>query len=322
MSSIEKAIERLSKAREKKSDSDEMVAGKDAVSPRKASSEMLADKQSIGKAVNPEAVFPKPSTDDHKPGYKDHGQNRSNTEVNEFRFNFQELSAVGYLTPGSDNKILEEEYRAIKRPVLMNAFGKGAVPIERGNLIAITSSLPGEGKTYTSLNLALSIATELDSTVLLIDGDILKPQLSILLGLEGRRGLTDVLCGSQTEIKDVLLSTQIPKLKILPAGNKFDNSTELLASDAMEQLVIELGNRYQDRIVLFDSPPLLATSEATVLNHLMGQILMVVESGKTPMDAVKDSLSHIDEEKVIGLVLNKTNGHAGRSGYGSYASYA
>ncbi|MEN8178079.1 MAG: XrtA-associated tyrosine autokinase [Pseudomonadota bacterium] len=321
MSSIEKAIERLSKEREKASNTAQVDGVMADATVQHENPGFTAVKEFDGKTDILSDSLKQEELDEVNYSAPIKNREQVNSDDIEYKLNLKELTKAGYLTPESNNKILSEEYRAIKRPILMNAFGKGAAPIERGNLITITSSLPGEGKTYTSLNLALSIATELDSTILIIDGDILNPQLSRFLGLEKKRGLTDVLHDSHTGIRDVMIGTQIPKLKIIPAGNKYENSTELLASDAMEKLVIELGDRYSDRIVLFDSPPLLATSEAAVLNHLMGQILLVVEAGKTPVDAVKESLSHINDEKVIGLVLNKTNGHAGRSGYGSYGGY-
>jgi receptor protein-tyrosine kinase len=235
---------------------------------------------------------------------------------------FSSLSNSQYLVPGCTNKILSEEYRSIKRPIIMNALGKGAAPIKRGNLIGITSSLPGEGKTYTALNLAMSMATELNSTILLIDGDILRFSLSNLLGIENNLGLTDLLIDPTTQVRDVLIQTRLPKLNVIPAGTRSDNSTELLASDAMERLVKELGQRYTDRIILFDTPPLLATNESRVLMHLMGQVLMVVEAGKTSLQALKDSLSFISDNKVVGMVLNKTNNRFGRGGYGGYGGYA
>ena len=235
---------------------------------------------------------------------------------------FSSLSNTRYLVPGCTNKILSEEYRSIKRPVIMNALGKGAAPVEWGNLIGITSSLPGEGKTYTALNLALSMATELDSTILLIDGDILRSSLSNLLGIEKSRGLTDLLIDPTIEVQDVMIPTKLPKLKIIAAGTRSDNSTELLASDGMERLVKELGQRYSDRIILFDTPPLLATNEARVLMHLMGQVVLIVEAGKTSMEALKDSLLHITENKVVGMVLNKTNNRFGKVGYGGYGGYS
>ena len=318
MSSIEKAIERLNKSREvgAKVDRSEVTSSRDqaALEKRAVSALDKAAEKRLGSA-SLNAQEDSSSTESTE-------QNAAAVKQNSLcRLDFTELVKKGYLTPNSTNKVLSEEYRAIKRPILMNAFGKGAAPVERGNLVVVTSSLPGEGKTYTALNLALSIASELDSTVLLVDGDILKPHLSELLGLEKNKGLTDVLRDNGVDVSDVMASTQIPKLKVIPAGSKYEHSTELLASVAMERLVEELGQRYTDRIVLFDSPPLLATSEAFVLNHLMGQIMLVVEAGKTPIDAVRDSISQLDDNKVIGLVLNKTNGQSRSSSYGKYGGY-
>ncbi len=290
MSSIEKAIERLSKAR-----------SENAAEKNERESKNLASSEIKPGSTNERILTPR---------------EKKQPDI----LNLSSLTTTRYLVPGCDNKILSEEYRAIKRPILMNAFGKGAAPVERGNLIAITSSLPGEGKTYTALNLALSMATELNSTLLLIDGDVLRPSLSLLLGIEKHRGLTDLLADAKTQIGDVLMSTSIAKLKIIPAGTNCENSSELLASNGMERLVNELGQRYSDRIILFDSPPLLATNEARILMHLMGQVLIVVEAGKTSIDAVKDSLSHISDNKVIGMVLNKTNNSFGKSGYGGYSA--
>lgn len=294
MSSIEKAIDRLTKAKaEPKAENDERE------------SRMIPTPENIPDKVKVAASLSEQIGSDQ-------------TQILEFN----SLPNTRYLIPGCVNKTLSEEYRSIKRPVLMNALGKGAAPVERGNLVAVTSSLPGEGKTYTALNLALSIATELNSTILLIDGDVLRSSLSKLLGVENKRGLTDLLSDSSMQIRDVLITTQISKFKIIAAGTKFDNSTELLASDGMERLVKELGERYADRIILFDSPPLLATSEARVLMHLMGQVIMVVEAGKTSLEALKDSLSHISDSKVIGMVLNKTNSRFGKGGYGGYGNYS
>jgi protein-tyrosine kinase len=164
----------------------------------------------------------------------------------------------------------------------------------------------------------LSIATELDSTVLLIDGDVLKYSLSRLLGIEKELGLIDLLVSQKCDVSDVIIHTQMPKLKLIGAGTRSEKSTELLASAEMERLLDELARRYSDRIIIFDSPPLLATSEAAVLNHHMGQILVVVEAGQTPVEAIKDSLSRLDQEKAIGLILNKSREGKGANYYGTY----
>jgi len=228
------------------------------------------------------------------------------------------LREQGYLTPEEADGPLAEQYRIIKRPLLMNAFGRGAVPIEGGNLIMVTSSVPGEGKTFTALNLAMSMAMELDHTVLLVDTDVVKPSLTELLGLKGRPGLTDVLAGGEVGLGEVIVRTNVPKLRVIPAGCGRANSTELLASQAMRDLVQELAERYPDRVVVFDSPPLLVASQASVLTYLVGQVVVVVEAGRTPQPVVKEALALVDSSKAVGLVLNKSHERVA----GDYQYYA
>ena len=151
----------------------------------------------------------------------------------------------------------------IKRPLIDNAMGKGATQIENGNLIMITSALPGEGKTYTATNLAMSIAMELDNTVMLVDADVARPNLLKRLGVPPARGLMDVLVDESIELSQVLLRTNVEKLTILPSGTPHPRATELLASDAMINLLADMANRYSYRIIIFDSPPALAASPAS-----------------------------------------------------------
>jgi protein-tyrosine kinase len=299
MSSIEKAIERLAKSKGEQSAS--KVDGAEQASA----------------SVRADAAAVQQNTAEKKPVSRNRDKEGSQ-QAKKIDLDYEALSRIGHIVPHSGNKVLEEEYRIIKRPVIRNALGKGAVPIEHGNLVSVSSSLPSEGKTFTALNLALSIATELDSTVLLIDGDVLKYSLSRLLGIEKELGLIDLLGSQKCDVSDVIIHTQIPKLKLIGAGTRSEKSTELLASTEMERLLDELARRYSDRIIIFDSPPLLATSEASVLNHHMGQILVVVEAGQTPVDAIKDSLSRLDQEKAIGLILNKSREGKGANYYGTY----
>lgn len=228
------------------------------------------------------------------------------------------LKKNGILTPDQERTKFAEEFRMIKRPLLMNAFGKGAAPVARGNMIMVTSAMPGEGKTYNALNLAMSMTMEMDSTVLLVDSDVVKPSLTGQLGLEGYPGLIDLLLDSSMHLGDVIINTDIPRLRVLPAGKKHVRSTELLASEQMNRIATELSERYSDRIILFDAPPLLATTEATVLAHLVGQILLIVEAGKTSEQAVKEAISLLNKDKVIGTVLNKSRGSFGSGYYGGY----
>lgn len=235
------------------------------------------------------------------------------------------LRARGLLSSEDERGHMAEEYRMIKRPLLANAFGPN--PVRKGNLIMVTSSLPGEGKSFSTINLAISIAMELDRTVLLVDADVAKPRLPEYLGFQAEHGLLDVLRHDVRDLSSVIYRTNIDKLSILPAGRSQARATELLASDAMDRLISDLANRYSDRLVLFDSPPLLVTSESSVLASHMGQIVMVVESGKTPKSALREALSRLGETGgVVGLLLNKSavpnaGNYYGYYGYGAYSKY-
>ena len=181
----------------------------------------------------------------------------------------------------------------------------------------VTSSLSGEGKTFTSINLAMSMAMEMEKSVLLIDADVAKPEVSTRLGVQAKAGFTEVLSG-QMRLKDVLIKTDVPNLILLPAGHRHVKATELLASAAMRDLAEELATRYSDRIIIFDSPPLLMTTEARVLAALMGQIVVVVEESRTPQPVVKEALGMLDSCEVVGLVLNKSKRPGGADYYGGY----
>lgn len=216
------------------------------------------------------------------------------------------LKEFGFLTPDSPDQKLAEQYRALKRPVLMNAFSNGPDKVAYSNSVMVTSAVEGEGKTYTAFNVAISMSMERNTTVLLIDSDVIKGSLSRLLGLENSPGLIDLLSEPDLNIADVIVTTDIPRLKVLPAGKPNVHSTELLASADMKRIASELSGRYPDRIIVFDAPPLLATSQAKVLTHFAGQILLVVEAGATPQELVKESVSQLDPNKIIGVVLNKS----------------
>jgi receptor protein-tyrosine kinase len=236
--------------------------------------------------------------------------------------NLARLHRMGVVSPDAEKSKIAEEFRIIKRPLIANAFGQGAARVKRGNLIMVTSSLPGEGKSFCAINLAISMAMEMDRTVLLIDADVAKPRIPEYLGIHADKGLLDVLQDKHLKLSDVMIKTDIAKLTILPAGRTYKRATELLASAAMTRLVEDIGNRYPDRIILFDSPPLLATSESSVLATHMGQIVMVVEAEKTSQEAVREALSHIQSCEVVGMLLNKTTPTPGADYYyGHYGSY-
>lgn len=227
------------------------------------------------------------------------------------------LAKMGMVTPDRPKSTIAEEFRVIKRPLISNAKGLGAAPIDKGNLVMVTSSLPGEGKSFTAINLAVSMAMELDFTVLLVDADFSRPSVLPRLGLPAEKGLMDALVGEVSDLRDVMLRTNIEKLTILPAGMPHARATELIASEAMARLLAEMASRYPDRIIIFDSPPLLATTEARVLATHMGQILVVVEAERTTHGAVTHALSTIEDCPVKMMILNKSRGQTGGLyGYG------
>ena len=185
----------------------------------------------------------------------------------------------------------------------------------------VTSSSPAEGKTFTSINLAVSVAMELDKTVLLIDADIHKPAASDILGVGDRPGLIDVLSSKDVDLASVLVRTDIPSLSLLPVGKERIDANELLSSNAMAALMKELAHRYHDRVIVIDTPPILVANEAAVLSNLVGQVVVVVEAEKTRKTLLDEALSAITlRNKSVGLVLNKSRIRPDRySYYGSYA---
>ena len=226
------------------------------------------------------------------------------------------LAAMGFVTQEAPHSPIANEFRVVKRPLLANAQGQNAASVRKGNLIMISSAMPGEGKSFSALNLAMSIAMEQDSTVLLIDADVANPTQLKLLGLPPAKGLMDVLT-DHLSLSDVILRTNVPKLSILPAGTPHQRATELLASTAMADMVGEMAARYKDRVLIFDSPPLLPTTESRVLAGHMGQIVVVVEAETTTHSALKQALSQLEACPVVMTMLNK----APRSDVGQYYGY-
>ena len=231
------------------------------------------------------------------------------------------LTVAGIINPNSPRSEIADQYRVIKRPLIKNAMGKGASIIANGNLIMVTSALPGEGKSFTSINLAMSIATELDNTVMLVDADVARPSVMRMLGLPDGPGLLDMVLDDTLDMSSVLLKTNIEKLTILPSGTPHPRATELLASDAMIRLLEDMAARYPDRIIVFDSPPLLITTESRVLATHMGQIVLVVNAGKTLQSEVKQAVATIESCPVKLLLLNRASSLF-QGGYGYSYGYS
>lgn len=232
--------------------------------------------------------------------------------------NIERMRQYGIVTPDQGRTQIAEQFRVIKRPLLTNAFNRGPGMIRNGNLIMVTSALAGEGKSFCTVNLAMSIAMEMDRTVLLVDADVARPTVPKILGLGTEIGLLDILQDEKLDLADVLIKTNIEKLTLLTAGRRHSHSTELLASQSMADLLKEMAERYADRVVIFDSPPLLLTSEARVLAGQMGQIVLVVEAETTSQQAVKETLRQIESCDVVNLIYNKARSFSGGEYYGYY----
>jgi receptor protein-tyrosine kinase len=156
---------------------------------------------------------------------------------------------------------------------------------------------------------------------LLVDGDVAKPSISRVFGVESAPGLLDVIEDSSATLSDVILHTDIPRFRLLPAGAPRDGATELLASDRMRDLAHELAHRYPNRIILIDSPPLLATSESMAIGDAVGQVALVVAAGLTSRRSVREALNHFSPEQAVNVILNKQRFATGGGYYGGYGRY-
>ena len=232
------------------------------------------------------------------------------------------LRAAGMLPPVHQEHEIAQQYRRIKRPLINNALGRGVAQLASGNIIMITSAVPGEGKTFMSLNLALSMRLEEDITVLLVDGDVVNPRFTQILGLESRPGLLDLVKDPALSAEMAILPTDLPGLSVLPAGRQEANATELVASARMHQVVSKLGSDNPARLVLFDSAPLLVTTESQALAHFAGQVVVVVHADQTPQHVVYDALETLPEGKPVFLVLNQITRHSHSGYYYEYGSGA
>ncbi|MDH3645285.1 MAG: XrtA-associated tyrosine autokinase [Gammaproteobacteria bacterium] len=235
----------------------------------------------------------------------------------DIELNHEQLAKEGLTPYGETADKIVDEFRRIKRPLLSAAFEEHQEGAERENLVMIASALPAEGKTFTAMNLAMCIALERDRTVLLVDADVAKPHVSRILNVHNEPGLMDLLQDHTIDIGDVLLQTDMPSLKIIPAGQRHRHAAEMLSSQRMEAIAEELATRYSDRIILFDTSPILQTSEAQSLATLMGQLVLVVHAGQTPQRAVNRTLELLGDRK-IDIVLNKCRAPASSPYYGGY----
>jgi exopolysaccharide/PEP-CTERM locus tyrosine autokinase len=231
-----------------------------------------------------------------------------------------ELGAMrdaGVIAPEAEERRIAEEYRIIKRPLLKAMTGDDAPKLS--NVLVVTSAVPSEGKTFTSINLALSLAREHNREVVLVDGDVAKRHITHLFGLDDEPGLLDAGTAGGPDFEDLILRTDIPSLYLLPAGNQHLEATEILRSERTASLLAALASEPR-RIVLIDSPPLLVTSEAGVLTSLAGHVIVVVKASETPQQVVEQAIAVIADDKPVSLVLNQVVSMPDRH-YGYYGYY-
>ena len=234
----------------------------------------------------------------------------------------EQLIRRGLLAPLDQAIPVADEFRRIKRPLIDNAMKTESGHKNHMNLIVVASALPGTGKTFCSVNLAASISLERELNVLLVDADVAKPHISTAFGLADKPGLIDILADENTPTESVLVRTDLNDIQVLPAGRKHSQSTELLASERMEEVMHELATRYPDRMIVMDSPPLLVTSEAQAAARQAGQIVFIVESGRTTDKDIQEALELLDRNKAINVILNKSL-YSQAGGYygGAYGTY-
>jgi protein-tyrosine kinase len=231
---------------------------------------------------------------------------------------FERLRTAGYLPEQGQERRFADYCHRIKRPLIDRALGAGTAQDSR--LILLSSALPGDGKTFITLSLALSMARERDISVLLVDGDLPKAQITSLLSLREESGLLDALKDDRLDAESLVFDTDVPNLEILPAGRPSEGAAELVASTRMRDIATRLITRYPRRLVVFDSPPLLVSSEGRALMPIPGQIVLVARAGHTPRRAIADAIAQVDKTKLRGLVLN--DAYVGPEheyyGYGGY----
>jgi protein-tyrosine kinase len=221
-------------------------------------------------------------------------------------FDHEKLKTLGLSTEGPFANSVNEELRAIKRTLMKEAFGS-EVRVSK-NRIMITSVGEGDGKTFCSLNLARSISFELDKQVLLVDTNVLSPSIHNLLTSSPRKGLIDYLVDESMEAHEVIIGTDINRLRILPMGQNHHFANELLNSERMLSLMKEFNRRYNDRLVIFDSPPLLGVNEAQTLSHHVDQIVIVIPDSTVKVSDLQKVRDGLPKNIPVHYVLNKTLG--------------
>ena len=230
------------------------------------------------------------------------------------------LERAGMVDWSRTRSRISEEFRLVQRQILRNAFATANVEPGYSNLLMVTSARPGEGKSFTSINLAGSIARQGDHHVLMVDADSKRDSICYPMGLADAPGLLDLAANPKLDPGPMIVRTPIERLSVLPIGRERERSPTLFSSREMARLIQSLGRRYSDRLLILDAPPCLSTSDPAVLAPVVGQILFVVEAERTQRDEIEASLDLIQACPTIALVLNKQQ-LSSRYTFGAYSSY-
>lgn len=328
---IEKALKRKQQAMEQKAkeDAEQQASILRQSTLEKASEKNQTIEEQVKVSTEENSTVHTPESDtsvvsDSSAGASVDETGKSNVQNEENNQNFlnidlDEMETRGFVSMSGARVLINEEYREIKRKLLRNAFGPLAKTLNNANIIMVTSARPGEGKTFTAVNLALTIAAEQDKTVLLVDADVLRPNVLRTLKCKADNGLMEHLLGEVDDLSDVIYKTNVDKLRIIPAGKSHHLSTELLASQKMSDTVNEFSTRYSDRIVIIDTPPIIGINESAVLANFAGQAVVVCEEGKSNLNDIRNAVIRLNEDMAVGFVVNKSvNSSSDGAGYYGY----
>lgn len=231
------------------------------------------------------------------------------------------LADAGFILPDQRPGALAEEFRIVKRQLLLRAAGEGGETIKNGRMMLVCSAKPNEGKTFCSVNLALSMAREKDLDIVLVDCDFSKPELPKIFGLDDGPGIMDALGDPSIDAEDCIIHTDIPNLSVLPAGRPSNDATELLASHRTRDVFDRLISRSPTRIMIFDSPPALSASPASGLAMHTGQAVMVVKADTTNEAELREALGLLDGCRHIQLLLNAVTFSPNGKRFANYYGY-
>jgi Mrp family chromosome partitioning ATPase len=283
-----------------------------------AAAPMASAAQPQPEAVEPEVIEPQPAVERARPralqpvGF--HGDRHPIVASH--------LREQGLIVPGATISALLEEFRIVKRQLLYNASQlaqQGMGPAAQRVLIC--SPHPGEGKSFTAVNLALAIAAEKETEVLLVDADFAKPSVLSMLGLPGGPGLMDALSNPEIDVADCVIGTDISGLWVLPAGGTTTSDSEYLSSARTSAVLDRLVQDAPNRFVIFDSPPALAASPAAELAKYVGQAVLVARCDRTGQGALEDAIGLLSACPNIQLLLNAVHFSPSGRRFGSYYGY-